>query len=72
MGIDQTYASQVLAGTADPTSIVDFVARWHQGPRTLPLHEFLGLSREDYTRILNHPESAPSVLARRSGPEPSP
>ena len=59
-------------GEASPDDIDDHVGRWHDTynklPQYPPLHEFLGLSREEYEVWLYDPFALPYILqARRSG-----
>ncbi len=57
---------EVLADDID-----DFVGRWHDDnepwAKDLPLHEYLGLSHEEYEVWLYDPDALPQILeARRS------
>lgn len=59
-------------GEASPDDVDDFVDRWHddQEPwaRNLELHEYLGMTHEEYEVWLCDPLALPSILqARRSG-----
>jgi hypothetical protein len=56
---------------ASPDDIDDHIGRWHDTYERLsknpPLHEFLGLSREEYEVLLYDPFALPCILqARRS------
>lgn len=39
-------------GTAVPEDFDSFVEKWHQGSSTLPLHEYLGMTIEEYAAVL--------------------
>jgi hypothetical protein len=59
-------------GEVSPEDIDDFVDRWHDDrepwARDLGLHEYLGMTHEEYEVWLCDPFGLPSVLqARRSG-----
>ena len=44
----RTFIEDVLNGKATADDIDDYVTRWHDGDSVLPLHEFLGLSEQEY------------------------
>jgi hypothetical protein len=59
-------------GEVCPDDIDDFVDRWHDNAepwaRDLELHEYLGMTHEEYQVWLSDPLSLPSILlSRRSG-----
>ena len=45
-----TFIEKCLTGHAQPDQIDDYVQQWHEADTPLPLHTFLGLSREQYAR----------------------
>jgi hypothetical protein len=57
------------AGKALPDEIDDFVERWHKSrdKRTLglELHEYLGLSWDEYALWIQDPDSLPQILIAR-------
>jgi hypothetical protein len=63
----------VLAGRALSTDIDEYISRWHSAPERSPaaameLHEFLGMTWDEYRIWAEHPESLRFILAaRRSG-----
>jgi hypothetical protein len=48
-----------LVGEAGPEEIDDYVDIWHSSPDGLELHEFLGMSKEEYALWLRNPEVLP-------------
>jgi hypothetical protein len=58
--------------TADETD--DYVSRWHRNPepaaKDLPLHDYLGLTREEYEVLLYDPDALPQILAARESQRP--
>jgi len=44
-----TFIDLCLSGRAFVDEIDDYVDRWHKGGTGLPLHEFLGLTRPEYS-----------------------
>ncbi|HEY1931501.1 MAG TPA: hypothetical protein VGG99_05780 [Acetobacteraceae bacterium] len=59
-------------GDVTPDAIEDFVGRWHDDvdpwARDMPLHEYLGLTHEEYEVWLYDPRSLPCILrSRQSG-----
>ena len=51
-----------LRGKALPAEIDDFVELWHEGGSTLPLHEFLGMTSEEYLAWVQKPELLPHII----------
>ena len=57
-------------GEAAADEIEDYVSRWHRSAepaaKDLPLHDYLGLSREEYEVLLYDPDALPLILAARA------
>lgn len=62
---EPTYLDRVLGGTALLSDIDDYVERWHQGDDPEPLHEFLGLTWDEYRLWTEQPESRRLIVAAR-------
>jgi DNA-binding transcriptional ArsR family regulator len=62
----ETFAYLYIRGKAHADDIDNFVDNWHQGGTGLALHEFLGLSRDQYARWVENPNSLHSVRAARA------
>jgi hypothetical protein len=45
-----TFLDKVVAGTATPDQIDDYVDRWHRNPGRHSLPEYLGLTPREYHR----------------------
>lgn len=50
------FKEKVLAGQADEETFDDLVDEWHTGDSSLELHEYLGLTWQEYTLLL-HPNT---------------
>ena len=59
------FVSRAIAGEAMIEEIDDYVDEWHANPAGLPLHEYLGMSRDEYALWLRSPDSLPAILADR-------
>lgn len=57
-----SFIQLVLQGKALPTEIDDYVDRWHKEPSNVFLHEYLGMSREQYDQWLIAPEILPLII----------
>ena len=61
-------------GEATADEIDDYVGRWHRDPepavKDLPLHDDLGLTRQEYEVLLYDAEALPQVLAARESQRP--
>jgi hypothetical protein len=60
-----TFIDLALNGDVLPSEIDDYVDEWHDGPSTLELYEFLGLTFEEYTLWASEPDSIDIILAAR-------
>jgi hypothetical protein len=64
----KTFLDRYLNGEVLADDIDDFIDRWHAGPSDQELHDFLGLSREEYSLWLRNPEALPHIArSRREG-----
>lgn len=71
-----TFFDLYSRGQALPDDIDDFVDRWHEGAdpqaRSLPLHEYLGLTVDEYELWVHDPDVLPQVLIARRESRPLP
>jgi len=51
-----------LRGKARPAEIDDFVDLWHESESALPLHEFLGMTSEEYSAWVQNPDLLPHII----------
>ncbi len=63
--MDKSFIEQVMDGQASCADVDDFVDRWHEGDSTTSLHEYLGMSAEDYGTWVEDQDSLWSIVARR-------
>ena len=63
---DLTFVELCLKGEASADEVDDFVDRWHEGDADVPLHEFLGLTRDEYARWVEAPDSLTLTLSARA------
>jgi hypothetical protein len=61
----QTFIERYLAGDAHPQEIDDYVDAWHSTPQVLELHQFLGMSKEEYARWLRNPDAFSEIAHAR-------
>jgi hypothetical protein len=61
----RTFVDLALAGLiADPEEALDdYIAEWHESDTRLPLHEWLGLTQEQYALFVEKPECLRTLLA---------
>ncbi len=61
-------------GEATADELDDFVGRWHRSlepaVKDLPLHDYLGLTRQEYEVLLYDAEALPQVLVARESQRP--
>ena len=46
----KTFMDALLAGEVTPDQISDHVGAWHESDSTQSLHEYLGMTEEEYSR----------------------
>lgn len=59
-----------VRGEALPAEIDDFVELWHEGDSTLPLHEFLGMTPEEYSAWVRRPDLLRYIITAHSKGQP--
>lgn len=70
-----TFVDRVLSGRARAKDIDDYVSAWHSADEdsiaaVLELHEYLGLTWDEYCLWVEHPESLRFIIAARRAKQP--
>jgi len=53
----RTFADDLRAGWTETGKVDDYIDRWHDQPENgIPLHDFLGLTRDEYARFVERSE----------------
>ena len=60
-----SFMKMCLSGEALPDEIDDFVDRWHESDGDLSIHEFLGMTREEYLDWVKDPDVLARILDAR-------
>lgn len=60
-----SFIDELIAGNALLEDIDDFVDKWHEQDTGMRLHEYLGLTEEEYQVWLLNPDIIPIVLKAR-------
>jgi hypothetical protein len=73
----RTFIDDLLSGRALVSDIDDYIDRWHDSPEGSPeaamqLHEFLGMSWDEYRLWAEQPASLRFALAARRAKRPLP
>lgn len=58
----ESFSTLYGQGMASVDDIDDFVDIWHEGGTGISLHDFLGLSKEEYARWVERPDSLEATL----------
>jgi hypothetical protein len=58
-----TFVDLCGRGEAVPDQIDDFIDLWHRSESELSLHEFLGMSWEEYSAWVRKPDLLPLIIA---------
>jgi len=67
---EPTFLELVLEGRALLTDIDDYVEKWHSSDAPEPLHEFLGMTWDEYRLWTERPDSRRLIVAARYHDEP--
>lgn len=61
------FLDLVIRGGVTEQDFEDYVEAWHEGDSDEPLHEFLGLTREEYASIVERglPLALPPIYTQR-------
>ena len=59
------FIQKCLSRETAPEEIDDFIDQWHANPGRQSLHEFLGMSRDEYARWLADAASLPAIINSR-------
>ena len=65
MSNEPTFIELAMDGYVMPDEIEDFVGRWHESDSGEELHEFLGLSWQEYSLWVAHPDNINVIIAAR-------
>lgn len=59
------FAASVLSGKALESDINDYIDEWHDGDSTLELHEYLGLTNDEFSLYVEQPRSLSFIFNSR-------
>jgi len=62
---EQTFVDQCLEGLATLDEVDDFVEAWHEGEDARDLHEYLGLTWDEYALFVERPEALRYIMFSR-------
>lgn len=65
MSSERTFLALCIPGKATPDSIDDFVDQWHVAPRGTRLHEYLGMTTEEYSLWIRVPDALSYIVRAR-------
>lgn len=65
MSDDLRFIHQVLEGYVLADEIDDFIDRWHDDDTDMELHDYLGLTRQEYSLFVEHPDYVNMIVAAR-------
>jgi hypothetical protein len=70
MSNHRSFLSLALAGEVMTDEIDDSVDQWHEAPMGLSLHEYLGMTTEEYGLWLDSPDTLPLIIASKKLAKP--
>ena len=59
-----------LAGKAATDDIDDFIDRWHAVPEDQELHDYWGMTKQEYAQWLRRPDVLPDIIKTRRQMKP--
>lgn len=60
-----TFLDDVLTGKVEPGAIDGFIDRWHDAPNGRELHDYLGMTREEYSLWFRVPDALSYLIKAR-------
>jgi hypothetical protein len=66
----ENFVSAALSGRASVDDLDDYIDEWHDSDATLSLHEFLGMTWDEYRTCTERPEALRYILAARKHGRP--
>ena len=70
MSSERSFVDLLMAGKVSLDQIDDFVDRWHAAPSGRELHDYLGMTAEEYSLWLRVPDALQYVVAARQEMKP--
>lgn len=70
MSRQRTFVELCIAGEASLEEIDDFIDAWHAARGGTELHEYLGMTGDEYSLWLRAPDALPCILRARRDREP--
>ena len=67
---ERPFLDLLIAGKVSPNQIDDFVDRWHAAHGGRELHDYLGMTSEEYSLWLRVPDALEYVVAARREMKP--
>ena len=67
MSEPQSFIDRASTGQVLFNEIAEFVERWHRGKSAEELHEYLGMTRDEYALWLVNPDTLAIICAARRG-----
>ncbi len=61
----QTFVDLCLKGKVPLDEMDDFIDRWHDSPEGRDLHDYLGMTKEEYSLWLRVPDALPYIIKAR-------
>jgi len=68
--MSKTFVDCCLEGNALLDEVDDYVDLWHTIEQNIPLHEFLGLSWDEYAAWVGNPSVLPFIISSRKSGRP--
>ncbi|MGE0258965.1 MAG: hypothetical protein AB7H71_10325 [Alphaproteobacteria bacterium] len=70
MSRQRTFVELCIAGDASLAEIDGFIDAWHAAPDGTELHEYLGMTGDEYSLWLRAPDALPCIVKARRDREP--
>ena len=70
MSSRRTFIDLCLEGKVPLDDVDDFVDRWHEDPEGFELHDYLGMTQEEYSLWLRVPDALPYIIKARREARP--
>jgi hypothetical protein len=70
MSSRRAFIDLCVEGKIPPADIDDFIDQWHETPEGIELHDYLGMTQEEYSLWLRVPDALPYIIKARHEAKP--
>src|SRR5260370_17087807 len=70
MSDERNFLDRRVTGETGLADTDDFIDRWHAAPEDQELHDYLGMTKQEYAQWLRRPDVLPDIIRTRRHMKP--